>query len=174
MVFQEKTTQISIIHDSPKLLEDVPLVLRARVVLAEQCDTYSVTQSWLKYIYRRTHCMASRVTRSVPSRFLPLGTLKVSCVCSSSWQRRITSPSHCGCLSDYPQLPRHLWTDAVVRRLATRGVVRSDGRRGETKGVEERRGSARQGENIAHYCCVIAFWGSCASTTPAYSKYVTV
>jgi hypothetical protein len=25
-----------------------------------------------------------------------------------------TSPSHCGCLSEYPQLPRHLWTDEAV------------------------------------------------------------
>jgi hypothetical protein len=38
------------------------------------------------------------------------GTPKNPCVCSSCWQRRGTSPSHCGCLSDYPQLPRHLWT----------------------------------------------------------------
>jgi hypothetical protein len=36
---------------------------------------------------------------------LPVGTPKNPCVCSSCWQRRGTSLSHCGCLSDYPQLP---------------------------------------------------------------------
>jgi hypothetical protein len=42
------------------------------------------------------------------------GVPKSPCVCSFCWQQRGTSPSHCGCLSDYPQLPRHLWTDMAV------------------------------------------------------------
>jgi hypothetical protein len=35
---------------------------------------------------------------------------------------RDTSPSHCGCLSDYPQLPRHLSTDAAAHDEACREV----------------------------------------------------
>jgi hypothetical protein len=38
------------------------------------------------------------------------------------WQQRGTSPSCCGCLSDYPQLPRHLWTDAAIHDETCRGV----------------------------------------------------
>jgi hypothetical protein len=38
------------------------------------------------------------------------------------WERRGTLPSHCECLSDYPQLPRHLWTDAPVHDETCRGV----------------------------------------------------
>jgi hypothetical protein len=38
------------------------------------------------------------------------------------WQRRGTPPSHCGCLSDYPQLLRHLWTEAGVHKEKSRGV----------------------------------------------------
>jgi hypothetical protein len=42
-------------------------------------------------------------------------------------------------------------------------------RRLETLGVgqgEERGGEAKHGENIAHYCCAITFWGFCISTVP--------
>jgi hypothetical protein len=39
--------------------------------------------------------------------FLTVRTPKNPCVCSSSGQRIGTSPSHCGCLSHYPQLPQH-------------------------------------------------------------------
>jgi hypothetical protein len=46
--------------------------------------------------------------RSTPD-LNPLGTHKHPCVCSSCWQWTVTSPSHCGCLSDYPQLPRHMF-----------------------------------------------------------------
>jgi hypothetical protein len=48
------------------------------------------------------------------SGFLPVEAPEHPCVCSSCWQRRDTSPSHCGCLSDSPQLPRHLCTDVTV------------------------------------------------------------
>jgi hypothetical protein len=47
------------------------------------------------------------------SGFLPLGTPKYPCVCSSCWQWRGTS-SHCGCLSDYLQIPWHHCRDVVV------------------------------------------------------------
>jgi hypothetical protein len=42
------------------------------------------------------------------------GAPRNRCIFSSFWQQTDTSPSHCGCLSDYPQLPRHLWTDVAV------------------------------------------------------------
>jgi hypothetical protein len=63
----------------------------------------------------RTHCMASALHDTTNSSgSLPAGTPRNRCVCSSSWQRTGNS-SHCGYLSDCPQLPRHLWTDAAVR-----------------------------------------------------------
>jgi hypothetical protein len=40
--------------------------------------------------------------------------------CSSCWQRSSTT-QHCGCLSDYPQLPRHLWKNAAVHDETCRG-----------------------------------------------------
>jgi hypothetical protein len=48
-----------------------------------------------------------------PLNFYPWGHQNTPCVCSSCWQRRGTS-SHCGCVSYYPPLPWHLWTDAAV------------------------------------------------------------
>jgi hypothetical protein len=55
--------------------------------------------------------MASTLhARFESSGILPVGTPK----CNFCWQRSGTSPSHWGWLSDYPQLPRHLWTDAAV------------------------------------------------------------
>jgi hypothetical protein len=56
-----------------------------------------------------------------------VGTPKNRCVCSSCWHRRCTSPSRCGCLSDYPQLPRHLWTDAAVHDETSRRVFNLTG-----------------------------------------------
>jgi hypothetical protein len=50
------------------------------------------------------------------------GPPKIHCLRSSCWQRRDTSPLHCGYLSDYPQLLRHLWTDAAVHDETCRGV----------------------------------------------------
>jgi hypothetical protein len=50
--------------------------------------------------YRRTHRMASMLNRLESSQYLPVRTPKNLCVCSSCWQQRGTSPSHCGCLSD--------------------------------------------------------------------------
>jgi hypothetical protein len=71
---------------------------------------------------KRTHCMACKLAWLESSGFLPVGTPKNPCVCSSCWQQTATSPMHCGCLSDYPQLPRHLWTDAAVRNGFYEGV----------------------------------------------------
>jgi hypothetical protein len=50
------------------------------------------------------------------------GTPKTSCVCSSCSQLRVTSPSHCGRLSDYPKLLRHLWTDTALHDTMYRDV----------------------------------------------------
>jgi hypothetical protein len=61
--------------------------------------------SWPIDRYRGTHCTASALAWLQFSGFLPVGTCKNPCVCSSCWQRRETSPSHSGCLSDYLQLP---------------------------------------------------------------------
>jgi hypothetical protein len=61
-----------------------------------------------------THCIASKLARFESYQFLPVGTPKNPCVCSSCWQQRSTSPLHCGCLSDYPQLSQHLWMEVVV------------------------------------------------------------
>jgi hypothetical protein len=108
------------LHDLPKLLEAVPLAVRARVwymhdgaLCCARCSHYH--EGW---IGRGGHFMASTLTWLQSSGFLPMGTPK----CSSCWQGRGTSPSHCGCLSDYPQLPRHLWTDAAVHDGTCRGV----------------------------------------------------
>jgi hypothetical protein len=86
------------------------------------CARYSL--SWPTDRYMRTHCMASTLTWLESSGFLPVGTLKHPCVCSSCWQRRDTSPLHCGCLSDYPQLPRSFCTDVAVHVETCRGVSR--------------------------------------------------
>jgi hypothetical protein len=66
--------------------------------------------------------LPSTLSRFESSGLLPLRTPEVLCVCSSCWQRRGIPPSHCGCLSDYPQLPRHLCTDAAVHAETSRGV----------------------------------------------------
>jgi hypothetical protein len=78
-------------------------ILIARYVLK---NTYH-GQRWI-------HCMASTLVRDESSGFLPVGTRKNPCVCSSCRHLKGTSISHCGCPPDYPQLPRHLWTDAAV------------------------------------------------------------
>jgi hypothetical protein len=44
------------------------------------------------------------------------------CLFNSSWQRRSTSSSDCGCLSEYPKPHRHFWMDAAVNDETCRGV----------------------------------------------------
>jgi hypothetical protein len=66
--------------------------------------------------------MACTLTRLEFSAFIPVGTPKHPCVCSSCWQRRGNWPSHCGCLSDYPQMPRRIWTNAADHDETCRGV----------------------------------------------------
>jgi hypothetical protein len=73
-----------------------------RHILAVLCEMFSITPSRPLDRYRRTHCMASMLARFESSELLPVGHLRV---CSSCWQRRGTSSSHWGCLSDCPQLP---------------------------------------------------------------------
>jgi hypothetical protein len=74
-----------------------------------------------------THSMASTLARFEPSGFLLVGTPKNPCACSSCWQWRGTSPSHCGCLSDYLQLPRHLWTDIASTMRHVEACTESQG-----------------------------------------------
>jgi hypothetical protein len=61
--------------------------------------------------------MASTYMRYESSGLLPVETPKNSCVCSACWQWRGTS-SYCECLSDYLQLPWHLWMDVVDHYLS--------------------------------------------------------
>jgi hypothetical protein len=42
--------------------------------------------------------------------------------CGTQTQHLLTTKRHSGCLSDYPQLPRHLWTDAALPDETCRGV----------------------------------------------------
>jgi hypothetical protein len=89
-----------------------------RHILAMLCEMFSV--SWPMGRQRRTHCMASMLASFESSGFWPVGTPQSPCIYSSCWQWRDTSPLHCGCLSDYPQLPRYLWTVAAVNDMACR------------------------------------------------------
>jgi hypothetical protein len=111
-----------LLHDLPKLLEDVPLAVRARMwyvltVLRAVRDVLSNTyhDQWIG-----TGGPTAWPPRSTGLNPLVLhvGTPK----CGSCWQQRDTSPSHCGCLSDCPQLPRHLCVDTAVRLETCRGV----------------------------------------------------
>jgi hypothetical protein len=52
----------------------------------------------------------------------PVRRPKTPCACRFCRQGRYTSPSHCGCLWDYPQLSWHLWTDMAVHDETCRGV----------------------------------------------------
>jgi hypothetical protein len=117
------------LDDLPKLLEDVPLAVKARMWYlhdgvpahsAVLCEVFSITLSCPMDRYKKTRCMASMSVRSESSGLLPVGTSKHPCVCNSCWQR--SSTSHFRCLSDYPQLSRHLWTDAAVHDETCQGV----------------------------------------------------
>jgi hypothetical protein len=62
-------------------------------------------------------------TTTALARLQSSGDLRVIlCLCSSCWRWRGTSPSHCGCLSGYPQLHRYLWTYTVVHDETCRGM----------------------------------------------------
>jgi hypothetical protein len=45
------------------------------------------------------------------------------CVCSSRWQTGGTSASQCGCPSDYPKLPRHVWKDVPAHVRSVRRAL---------------------------------------------------
>jgi hypothetical protein len=60
--------------------------------------------------------VASALARFQLSGYSPVGTPKCPWI-------RSTSPSHCGCLSAYPQLPRQLCTDAAAHDETGRGVL---------------------------------------------------
>jgi hypothetical protein len=78
-------------HDVPKLPEGVPLAVRARMwymhdgALAHCSRDVRDVLNIMTDGQRRSHCMASTVTRLESSVFLPVGTPKHPCVCSSCW-----------------------------------------------------------------------------------------
>jgi hypothetical protein len=58
-------------------------MMALRHIVAELCEMFSI--SWPMDRYRRTYCMASTLTGLESSGFLPVGTPKKPCVCSSCW-----------------------------------------------------------------------------------------
>jgi hypothetical protein len=68
------------------------------------------------------HFMSFTLARFQSSRFLSVGTCETPCACSTCWQQMGISPSHFECLSDFLQLPWHLWTDAAFHDKTCRGV----------------------------------------------------
>jgi hypothetical protein len=103
-------------HDLPELLKMCHWQSTDVVHATWRCHISAVPcemLSWPMDRMRRTHCMTSTIRASSESpEFLPVKTPETSC--SSCWQRTGSSQLHCGCLSDYPQLHRHLWADAAV------------------------------------------------------------
>jgi hypothetical protein len=75
--------------------------------------------------------MASTLARCESSGFLAAGTPKIPCVWSSCLQRTSTSPSHCGCLSDYLQL-RSIF-ERMRRSMVRRVEPRIESRGGRTE-----------------------------------------
>jgi hypothetical protein len=57
-----------------------------------------------------------------PLHFYLVRMPKNPSICSSCWPQTGTSLSHCGCLSDHLQLPRHLWMDVAVHDEMCWGV----------------------------------------------------
>jgi hypothetical protein len=110
-------------HDLPKLLQVVPVAVKARMWYIHDgapAHFSRVVRDILNNTYHdRWICRGGptawppRTPGLHPVDLLPVRTPKTPCLCSSCWQQRIISPSHCGCPSDYPQLPWHPWT---VRR----------------------------------------------------------
>jgi hypothetical protein len=70
---------------------------------------------WPMLKYRRTRCMATMLTWLQSSGSLRVRTSENTCDCTSCWYWSGTSPSHCGCLSDYPRLPWEIWN--LMRRV---------------------------------------------------------
>jgi hypothetical protein len=110
----------------PKLLEYVPLAVRARMYMHGSASVHfsRVVRDDLNNTYHEGWLGRGGPTAYPPRLpdLTPLGTPRNPGVCSSCWHRRSTSPSHYECLLDSPQLLRHLWTDVVFRGETCRGV----------------------------------------------------
>jgi hypothetical protein len=109
-----------LLQDLPKLLEDVTLAVRVQVLYMHDSAPAHFSRAVRDVLNNTYH--DGWIGRGGLTAWPPLhqiwilwiitaGTQKFLCVCSSCWQRRGIS-SHCGCLSDYPHLPRHSSTDA--------------------------------------------------------------
>jgi hypothetical protein len=123
-----------LLHDLPKLMVIVTLALTAVMWYMHNgapehfsravWDVYNNTYRG-RWIGRgRPNAWPPRSPGFESSGCLPVGTPINPCVCSSYWQRRGISPSHCGCLPDPPHLLRHLWTDVTVHGETCRGEDR--------------------------------------------------
>jgi hypothetical protein len=110
------------LHELQKLLEDVSLVVRTWMwymhdgIPAHFChavrDVLKDTHNG-RWIYRGGPAVLPPCLSDLNHlEFYLRGHLKL--VRSPCWQRRFTSPSYCGCFSDYLQLLWHLWIYAVV------------------------------------------------------------
>jgi hypothetical protein len=104
-----------LLHDLPKVLGDVPLAVRARMwYMHDDAPAYfsRAVRDVLNNTYHDRWLGRGGSTAWPPllpdSNLLPVGTPKNPCVYSSCKQQRGTLPSDCGCLSDHPQLNRHI------------------------------------------------------------------
>jgi hypothetical protein len=120
-----------LLHDLPKLLEDVPLAVRAWMWYMHNGAPAHFSRAVRDVLRNIYHCQW--IGRGGPTAWPPcspdlnpelllMGTPRNPCVCSSCWQQRGSSASHYGCLSDYPQLSWHLWTDVAVDDELCQGV----------------------------------------------------
>jgi hypothetical protein len=95
-----------LLHDLAKLPEDAPVAVRARVWHMHDGGPANFSRA-VRGVLSKT-CRDRYITRGWPTARLPRSpnfNPKGPWVRSSCRQWRGTS--HCGCLSDYPQVPRH-------------------------------------------------------------------
>jgi hypothetical protein len=119
---QAAAYQNFLLHDLPKLLEYVPLAVRKWIwYMHDGAPHFShAVQDVLNNMHHEWW-----IGREGPTAWPPrspeinplvfhVGTPKISCVLCSCFQWRGPSPLQCGCLSDCPHLPRHLWMGVAV------------------------------------------------------------
>jgi hypothetical protein len=86
-------------------------------ILAALCEMFSITHMYHnRWIDKAGPTVSPPLPDLNPLNFYLWGTPKNPSACSSCWQRRGTSLSHCGCLSDYPQIIQHLWMQQSMKR----------------------------------------------------------
>jgi hypothetical protein len=127
-----KRTAWHYIPEDSTLLEDVPLAVIARMCCMHDGapayfsravrNVFNKQLSWPMESQRRTHCMPSTLTRFESSGFLPVGTRKTSCVCAPVDNEKALHHRNVDACHDYPQLPRHLWTDTAIHTETCRGL----------------------------------------------------